>query len=172
MPRIAVAVGVVALIAFSIGFNTTRYPLVWEMVGGPLQQGQPSQPQSSAVPPQPTTVAQDIAAAGTSTEMDQGGNAYTDTSGSAADHPPQPVSSSVEGPPGVDAAEPTTSTVLAPQLARVEPPDLRKDTALGMDSGGEIRRLPPVDQVAPSPADRRLERSPQDPISIYPGTGT
>ena len=34
MPRIAVAMGVVAAMAFSIGFNTTRYTVVWEMVGG------------------------------------------------------------------------------------------------------------------------------------------
>ena len=33
MPRIAAAIGIFALIVFSIGFNMVRYPRVWEMVG-------------------------------------------------------------------------------------------------------------------------------------------
>jgi hypothetical protein len=33
MPKILPALGAVAIIAFSIGFNIVRYPIVWEMVG-------------------------------------------------------------------------------------------------------------------------------------------
>ena len=33
MPKTLPALVAVAVIAFSIGFNTARYPIVWEMVG-------------------------------------------------------------------------------------------------------------------------------------------
>ncbi len=35
MPRIAGALAVVATIAFCIGFNVYRYPMVWDMINGP-----------------------------------------------------------------------------------------------------------------------------------------
>lgn len=47
MPRIAAAAGVVALIVFSIGFNMTRYPSVWDMVGATSHLPQPSQSSQS-----------------------------------------------------------------------------------------------------------------------------
>jgi len=51
MPRIAASIGVIALIAFSIGFNMARYPRVWEMVGGPL----PLMQSEKSLPSQATT---------------------------------------------------------------------------------------------------------------------
>ena len=33
MPRSAAAILGLTLVAFSIGFNTVRYPMVWEMIG-------------------------------------------------------------------------------------------------------------------------------------------
>jgi hypothetical protein len=41
MPRIAAAVGVFALMVFSIGFNIWRYPIVWDMITVPSDLSQP-----------------------------------------------------------------------------------------------------------------------------------
>ena len=171
MPRIAVAVAVVALIAFSIGFNTVRYTVVWDMVGGSSHPAQPSQPSPSATLPQPTTVVQDDAVHRTAVEAEKAATGYEDPYGLAA-RQPQQSGPTTQDSPGANAAQPTTPLASVPQLARAEAPDARQGTAACLDSGGEVRRLPPVDQVAPSPADRHLVRSPQDPIPIYPGSGS
>jgi cell division protein FtsN len=171
MPRIAVAVAVVALIAFSIGFNTVRYTVVWDMVGGSSHPSQPSQPSPSATPPQSTTVVQNDAADRTAVESQREATGYEDPYDLAA-RQPQQSGPTTQDSPAVEAAEPTAPLASTPQLARAEPADARQDTAACWDPGGEIRRLPPVDQVAPSPADRRLVLSPQDPIPIYPGSGS
>lgn len=53
MLRIAASVGILALIAFSIAFNTSRYPKVWDVANGPshsLQPANSTQPGDSADP--------------------------------------------------------------------------------------------------------------------------
>ena len=49
MPRPAAIILGLALVAFSIGFNTVQYPMVWEMVG-PVQATESAQPETT--PPQ------------------------------------------------------------------------------------------------------------------------
>jgi hypothetical protein len=171
MPRIAVAVGVVALTAFSIGFNTVRYTVVWEMVGGSSHRWQPSQPSPSATLPQPTSVLEDDAVHRTAVEAEKEGTGHEDPYGLAARQPQQSGPSS-QYSAGGDAAEAVTPSASIRQLVRVEPPDVRQERAGNLDPGCEVRRLPPVDQVAPFPAERRLVRSPEDPIPIYPSTGS
>ena len=61
MPRIAVAVVVFALIVFSIGFNTARYSVVWEMVGESPRLFQPGQASHSAAVAKPESIAQSAA---------------------------------------------------------------------------------------------------------------
>jgi len=171
VPRIAVAVGVVTLITFSIGFNTARYTVVWDMVGGSSDPSQPGQPSPSAAVPQPTTVVEDDAAHRTAVAAGKAGTRREDACGLAARQPQQPGPSTRESA-GVGAAEASTPSAPVSQLAHDMPRDVRPDAAAYADSGCQVRRLPPVDQVAPCPADRRLMRSPQDPIPIYPGGGT
>ena len=50
MPRIAVSLGVLATLAFCIGFNTVRYPAVWEMLNQPGLALAASQPTDAAAP--------------------------------------------------------------------------------------------------------------------------
>ena len=42
MPRILPALGAVAIIAFSIGFNIVQYPVVWDMVAPSAQSPVPA----------------------------------------------------------------------------------------------------------------------------------
>ena len=53
MPKTLPAIVAVAVIAFSIGFNTARYPIVWEMVGAPAHLPEESGGAESAAAPQP-----------------------------------------------------------------------------------------------------------------------
>ncbi len=48
MPRIAASLGVVVVVAACIGFNTMRYPIVWEMAAGSHQLSQVAQTVNSA----------------------------------------------------------------------------------------------------------------------------
>ena len=51
MPRIAAAFGAVATVAFCIGFNINRYPVVWEMLAAAdraSQSGESSQPEAAS----------------------------------------------------------------------------------------------------------------------------
>jgi hypothetical protein len=58
MPRIAVAVGTFVLAAFSIGFNTVRYPLVWDMVGSSSLTPESIDTLHPATTPRPASVTQ------------------------------------------------------------------------------------------------------------------
>jgi len=177
MPRIAVAVGVVALMAFSIGFNTARYTVVWDMVGGSSDRSEPGRPSPSAAVPQPATVVEDDAAHRTAVAAGKEGTRREDPGGLAARQPQQPGPSTQDSP-GVGAAEASTPSAPVSQLAHDMPRDVRQDAPAYSDSGCQIRRLPPVDQVAPCPATNlrlvpgHLVQSPQDPIPIYPGGGS
>jgi hypothetical protein len=66
MPRSAATIFGIALAAFSIGFNTARYPVVWEMVGPATADATPAslatvsqmaRPEAPEPPPSPTYAA-------------------------------------------------------------------------------------------------------------------
>ncbi len=54
MPRSAATILGLALVAFSIGFNTARYPIVWEMVS-PTRASEKAQPSAPSPPEQPAS---------------------------------------------------------------------------------------------------------------------
>jgi hypothetical protein len=212
MPRIAVAVAVSALIAFSIGFNTARYTVVWDMVGGPPHASQSGQPPPGTAPKEWSTAASQPAAglqpqgavastasgssgagepspqgrAGqsasehslleddprddTPAEEEKGPAGYEAPQGHAAEQPPQ-VSPPVESSAGVDPAKKSTASPAGRQLDRVVAPDARQVPAGPSDRDGQVRRLPPIDQVAPCTAAERPARPADDPITIYPTSG-
>ena len=73
MPRIAVALMVVGTIGVSIGINTARFPVVWEMVGGssteaPPKDAAPAPVPSVSRPPEPVDLS-DVAPPTTSGDL-------------------------------------------------------------------------------------------------------
>lgn len=204
MPRIAVAVGVLVLIVFSIGFNTVRYSTVWEMVGDPVQPDQPDQPSPSAAIREPadisksattsqSTASWDGAAAGPSPGGWTGeyscpdssaGEAWTDNlaadaqkMGNAHEAPSDYATQKVAEvePSGEYAARLDPAEASVPSASVIRVVDLSGAGARGSlaghgDSSGQVCRLPPIDQVAPCPADHRAP-SPEPPFAIYPSSG-
>jgi hypothetical protein len=206
MPRIAVAVGALALAAFSIGFNTVRYTAVWNMVGGSPQFSQPSQPSESAAAAQPTAVSQSAAAGqsatprnsaatepsphgwaantthqGSSSEGDSGDDAAVDAEEEPTryEHPsgcaawqPKGAEPSVGYSAGTNQGQQPTPSAPGTELAGAAPPDFREDAAGRGDPGQQVRRLPPVDRVAPFTAGRQSGGPPRSPAAIYPNSGS
>lgn len=72
MPRIAASLGVVVVLAACIGFNTMRYPVVWEMAAGFHQLSQVAQTANPA-------------------EVESGGNASEDGQAHVAQTPSRPT---------------------------------------------------------------------------------
>jgi hypothetical protein len=54
MPRIAAALAVLAAVAFCIGFNTVRYPVVWEILKQPGLPSSAAKPADTVAPAAPT----------------------------------------------------------------------------------------------------------------------
>ncbi len=161
MPRTVAAMLGVALVAFSIGFNTVRYPIVWEMVNA-------TEPSGRAEP-------SDMAAASQ-------GSAVTSTMPLPAPvDPPKPIETAA--PPQVvgEAAAGGTQELYAGNdegvpvqreaqkaLVPVVPVALSM-TASDNAAGVGIRRLPPVTQGYANPAN--VAQSLGGSIPIYPTTG-
>ncbi len=171
MPRIAASVGALVLIVFSIGFNISRYPKVWEMVGATShlpQSAETSQalaviePAADSVPEvalKATPVEGSGAELGDAWVADAESLPETSPTGASQAQPPATLTPSTALPAetiGVDT--PTGQLVPLERLARQ--PDTDSDT--------EVRRLPPVHDDTATVADR----SPGDPIPFYPSTAT
>lgn len=93
MPRIAATVLSFVLIAFSIGFNMVRYPVVWEMVGPPSGSAlseDPSQPDDSADEPADDHAAAEASPAEQSSDPLPGFQAWADSGGEDALEGPAP----------------------------------------------------------------------------------
>ena len=104
-------------------------------------------------------------------EVEEEGTGYEDPYDYAA-RPPEEVEASSRYSAGVDPAEALSRSASGGWSIHVLPSDVGQDPTGDRDLGREVRRLPPVDRVAPSTADRYAPRSPQDPGQIYPGSGT
>ncbi len=189
MPRIAVAVGAVGLIAFSIGFNTARYTVVWEMVGSMPQASQPkeaAQPeavshsaapaQSAAVGPAPYDWAEENSDRDSPVE-----NGWDDRPALDAEEPldaeeapaVQKDETEYEDPYDYGARPPEEVLPSIKYSARVDVAEAFGPPASGHgDLGGEIRRLPRVDRVTPLAEDRGSAGSLGDPIGVYAGNGS
>jgi hypothetical protein len=84
MPRIAVALGVLGAVAFCIGFNTVRYPVVWDMLQQPGLPVPASQPADAPSPAAPATKPPQLAAKSTPST----GSASKTTAGAGKRAPP------------------------------------------------------------------------------------
>lgn len=157
MPRIAAAVGVFALIAFSIGFNLARYPVVWEMVGVVPQLSQPSQPRHPAAAAEPS--------AGTEP------SAATPSEPAVQSTPPEgstlPEASNDRAATSETISPSASGSELAPGGRR----GLQEGPAAQSDLAPRVRRLPPIDRVAPPATGDPTPVQPGDPPSLYPTTG-
>jgi hypothetical protein len=178
MPRFAATILGLVLVAFSIGFNTVRYPVVWEMVN-PAQANaavptttvtQPAEPESPA-PPAPVTPPPEPAKPieVTPTPEVKATPDVTDKTVNGT------VQASEGGTSDTDAAAKSEEAVEADLAARkplvpvtvVSSPRFAGNVAVG---GAGISRLPPVDQNDPNPATRNAQLS-SGSIPIYPTTG-
>ena len=168
MPRIAVAVGVFALIVFSIGFNTARYSMVWEMAGDSPQPSQPNQPSHSAAASQSETTAQSRAS-WDSPAAEPEATGYDDQYGYATQQAEE-VEPSSRYLARVDPAQASVPSASVIRVVGVSGADVRQNSAAHRDSGSEVCRLPPIDQVAPFTVDRRAP-SPGEPLPVYPSSG-
>ena len=152
MPKTLPALVVVAVIAFSIGFNTARYPIVWEMVGASAHLPEESGGSEAATAPQPAK-ADEVIASIPSDNPDP----HTVFSDQAAAVKPEPV--------GVESYPPIMQLVPVPSSLF---------NGNGLQDGEQysgVRRLPPVYEAAPIPAGRYAAEYPQSPVTIYPSTG-
>ncbi len=108
---------------------------------------------------------------GPAADVEQEGTGYEDPYDYAA-RPPEEVEPSSRYSAGVDPAEALSRSASGGRSIRVLPGDVGQDPAGDRDPGREIRRLPPVNQAAPFTAGRYAPRPPEDPVPIYPSSGT
>jgi hypothetical protein len=134
-----------ALVVFSIGFNTARYPIVWGMVGPGGQPAAASEPASRA-PPQPAQ-SEDPA-------------------------PPQPAQpeNPVPAEPPADSDQTAALAESRKPLVPVLPISVPKDAAGNADPAAGICRLPPVDHSGPRPGDRYTAQFFAGAVAVYPST--
>jgi len=152
MPKMAAMLLGLALVAFSIGFNTARYPIVWEMVGPVGQPAAVSEPASIA-PPQPAQP-ENLALAETQQP-------------SPVAELPQP--SPVAEPPA--DSDPTAALAESRKpLVPVLPISVPKDAAGNAEPVAGIHRLPPVDHSGPGPGDRYTAQFFAGAVAVYPST--
>jgi hypothetical protein len=178
MLKILPALGTVAIIAFSIGYNTARYPSVWEMVGP-----------SAHLPEESSSTD-----ASTVTQSEKAVNPATSAPG-ANPHPILSVDNSLQRDTGIEIratensvpegimgedGSPEPNLVIAgppgtpPPATRLVPvPDniFMSDSERAAEQYPDVQRLPPVYQASPIPAGHYAAEYPQSPIPIYPSTG-
>jgi hypothetical protein len=168
-----------ALVAFSIGFNTVRYPMVWEMIG-PARASEkelssalprpaepasrpPASPPRKAPPPRPAepiaVKPAPVVARKPKAEKPRPPAAKPESGKAAADKKPA-------------ASDNVASTAPQPQkpLVPVTQVRLASAPANGTAIGTVIRRLPPVES-ADSNAINRAALPAGGSIPVYPTTG-
>ena len=171
MPRTAATILGFVLVALSIGFNTVRYPEVWEMVNPNRASEVP--PSAAAPPPEkPASAPPQLA---------------------VPSPPPKPIEVKPPKPievkptpavaekaavelPGVEQKKAAGNEFAADQEGR-KPlvPVAQVNTAETPEKGGAdgagIRRLPPVDPNSANLANRNFQQMQGGSIPIYPTTG-
>jgi hypothetical protein len=169
MSRTAASTLGLILVALSIGFNTMRYPVVWEMAG-PAQANEPAQTAAAS----PSEKADDVAQV----------------------RPPQPASQTEPSPAGQAESKPNSDLVdrmAADRSASGEtnaPSNAERDanagsfdkpetqrplvpvTSLGgTELAAGVRRLPPVDRVNSGRMGRSAGSISGGSFPVYPSTG-
>lgn len=170
MPRTAATILGLLLVALSIGFNTVRYPEVWEMVN-PIRASETPPSAAASMPEKPSSAPPQLA---------------------VPSPPPKPIEVK---PPKPIEVKPTPAVA---EKAAVEQPGVEQKKAAGNEpaadqevrkplvpvttvpagspdsgvaDGAGIRRLPPVDPNNANLANRDPLQSANGSIPIYPTTG-
>jgi hypothetical protein len=161
MSRTAATMLGFVLVALSIGFNTMRYPAVWEMAG-PAQANESVQA-AAVSPPEKTESLAPASSPSLTGQAESRPNPEpaeriaADRSTSAETNPPGNAASAV------DAGSPSGTEPQRPLV-----PVTRQS---GTELAGGVRRLPPVDRVNSVRMDRGAGSVFSGPIPAYPSTG-
>jgi len=173
MPRIITTIAAVAIIAFAIGFNIVRYPIVWEMVGPPAHLTQESNnaetPKSSQ-----TTQSTDSITVLSAEKINLSHQINRTLSEPSARGSTQPATDMLVGTQPSQNSQSQLSamqSVNSPTLVPVPSNLFIVNGAQSTEPYPAVRRLPPVDQAAPISPGRYAAEYPQSPIPIYPSTG-
>ena len=163
MPRSAATILGLMLVAFSIGFNTVRYPVVWEMVS-PARTSESAQPAAASRPAEPENPAPATPPSHTAKPIEV--QPAPEVTGKIVIGNSQ---SAEAGPTSSDAAtaELETRKPLVPVMP-VSSPNALGDEAAG---GAGIRRLPPVERADSNSANHHPTVSVDGSIPVYPTTG-
>jgi hypothetical protein len=164
MPRSAATILQLALVAFSIGFNTVRYPVVWEMLSaaGSGASGQPTAAQQQQQQEPPASVqeasppARPIEAPPAAQVADRRGAEQSPPAAAACPNANQRA-----------ADQPDAGRPLVP-VTRISAQSAPES---GAADAAVIRRLPPVEQANLNSVNPQRGGLPSDTIPIYPTTG-
>jgi hypothetical protein len=187
MPKILPLIGALLTIAAAIGWNTIRYPVVWEMVGpaadssplasaaAPSAAAQPAQTnqEEPALPETPKTGPEPAVAAAEPPSPPALAEAKDDAAAEkrgAGCQPAHPDAEEKKPLAVIPASCGTTKTDSQPA-----PPDEVKANAAspGADdqpASPDVRRLPPLDAEVPPPSNANSAALPAGAIPIYPQT--
>ena len=166
MPRSAATMLGLILVAASIGFNTVRYPVVWQMLS-PANAAQPSPPKTSP-PEEPESPA---------APAHQPAPPSPPAVPMAIRHEPEVAEKVAVGNPAPAETKTATginATVVEARKPLVPVPPLGLHNAPGNEAAGVagIRRLPPLlTQTEPIVAARNPSESIDGSIPMYPSTG-
>jgi hypothetical protein len=192
MPRIAAALAVAATLAFCIGFNTIRYPAVWEMIA-PSDHAVPSA-EAAVATAKPSAAAESTAATIPGAwpvdrplalpssppvpPLPAMPSSWAEGAGMPRPTPPIEMTPSARvGSAQASAALPAAGPVSTPAARAGAPvwvPDRGPDPLLSLgasdtrtDTGTQTRRLPPVEQTASAEPSLSL---PAGSLPLYPTT--
>lgn len=171
MLRIAATLLGFAVVAFSIGFNTIHYPLVWEMTG-PAPSNEASQPvavspparSEDPAPAPPLHVLPAISRAEVKPIPDVASRTAVDRSSPADTNAPP------DAKPAADAGAAATGADTQRPLVPITPASAPAVSRGGAELAPGVRRLPPV-EPANSALTIRGAGASNGPIPIYPSTG-
>ncbi len=175
MPRLAASVAAFMVIAFGIGFNMVRYPIVWDLVGATSDLSQPSESSRSEAAAEPSAPAPPdampepqeswrTARAGYPPQDDPiGGTAYRsawgeeddktvdvaahDIAAHEADLPQQDTSGQE---PAYQASPPRIDSSMPPKTEQCESDGCRLPTSMGL---GSHTAYPPAADLQEAPAE-------------------
>lgn len=164
MPKAVTAMLGLVLVAISIGFNTARYPIIWEMVGAAGVNSSPGPTKSpvSEEVERPTSSPPPVVSVPSPSDavVTPAAPRIGDRAADAAPASLKPVNTD-----GTAAAESEPSQSLTPVLAA--------DVLAGGNGliGSGVRRLPPVQNDAATAAAQTAGQLTYGVIPVYPTTG-
>lgn len=192
MPRSAAAILGLMLVALSIGFNTMRYPVVWEMVG-PARASKSAQPAAALQSEKPDGPAPQERVRTPSHPSNSGKAKLERKAGEKAatdkPHPTKPIqvkpaaesagkmvagnakSAEVGSTNSAAVARAAEGMADGRPLVPVAVVSARNTPGGEAANGAAVRRLPPVEQVEPNFANGDQTPFLNGSIPVYPTTG-